>query len=59
VVLAADPVPNRNVDGAVLAGSPGVTFVQPASPPDVAGRFAAARCAAREWLSATGKVMEK
>jgi hypothetical protein len=59
VVLAADPVPNRNVDGAVLAGSPGVTFVQPTSPYDAAGRFGAARRAAREWLCATGKVMEK
>ena len=29
VVLAADPVPSRNVDGAVRPGSPGVTFVQP------------------------------
>jgi hypothetical protein len=49
-------VPNRNVDGAVRPGSPGVTFVQPASPHDIAGRFGAARCAAREWLRATGKV---
>ena len=40
VVLAADPVPNRNVDGAVRPGSPGVTFVQPATPYDVAGLFA-------------------
>jgi hypothetical protein len=56
VVLAAGPVPNRNVDGAVRPGSPGVTFVQPASPHDIAGRFGAARCAAREWLRATGKV---
>jgi flavin-dependent dehydrogenase len=53
VVLAADPVPNRNVDGAVLAGSPGVTFVQPTAPGDLSGRFSAARRAAAEWLSAT------
>jgi hypothetical protein len=59
VVLAADPVPNRNVDGAVRPGSPGVTFVQPASPHDIAGRFGAARCAAREWLRTTGKVLQK
>ena len=59
VVLAADPVPNRNVDGAVRPGSPGVTFVQPTSPYDVAERFAAARGAAREWLRATGKVVQR
>jgi hypothetical protein len=52
VVLAADPVPNRNIDGAVLTGSPGVTYVQPVSPHDIAGRFDSARHAAREWLDA-------
>lgn len=57
VVLAADPVPNRNVDGAVLPGAAGVTFVQPAAPLDVGGRFDAARRAASEWLRATGKVV--
>jgi hypothetical protein len=55
VVLAADPVPNRNIDGAVLPGSPGVTFVQPVAPDDIAGRFGAARRAAAAWLGATGK----
>jgi hypothetical protein len=55
VVLAADPVPNRNIDGAVLPGSPGVTFVQPVAPDDLAGRFGAARRAAAEWLGLTGE----
>jgi hypothetical protein len=57
VVLAADPVPNRNVDGAVLPGSARVTFVQPAGPADAGLRFDAARQAAGEWLDATGKVV--
>lgn len=51
VVLAADPVPNRNIDGAVLPGSPRVTYVQPVSPQDILGRFDAARRMARGWLS--------
>jgi hypothetical protein len=50
VVLAGDPVPARNIDGAVLAGAAGVTFVQPLTPPDPAGRFHAARDAAQRWL---------
>jgi len=50
VVLAGDPAPARNIDGAVLPGAAGVTFVQPLTPPDPAGRFRAAQDAARRWL---------
>jgi hypothetical protein len=50
VVLAGDPAPARNIDGAVLPGAAGVTFVQPLTPLDPAGRFDAARDAARRWL---------
>jgi hypothetical protein len=50
VVLAGDPVPARNIDGAVLPGAARVTFVQPLTPPDPAGRFRAAQEAARRWL---------
>ena len=50
VVLAGDPVPARNIDGAVLTGAAGVTFVQPLTPLDPAGRFHAAQDAARQWL---------
>jgi hypothetical protein len=59
VVLAADPVPSRNIDGAVLPGSDHVTFIQPAAPRDIGGRLAAAQRAACEWLRATGKVVVK
>jgi hypothetical protein len=57
VVLAADPLPNRTIDGAVLPGSAQVTFVQPAAPRDAGERFDAARRAATEWLDAAGKVV--
>jgi hypothetical protein len=50
VVLAGDPAPARNIDGAVLPGAAGVTFVQPLTPSDPAGRFHAAQEAARRWL---------
>jgi hypothetical protein len=50
VVLAGDPAPARNIDGAVLPGAAGVTFVQPLTPLDPAGRFHAARDAAHRWL---------
>ncbi len=50
VVLAGDPVPARNIDGAVLPGAAGVTFVQPLVPLDPVGRFHAAQDAARRWL---------
>ena len=55
VVLAGDPAPARNIDGAVLPGAAGVTFVQPLTPLDPAGRFDAARDAAHRWLRTTGK----
>jgi Pyridine nucleotide-disulphide oxidoreductase len=57
VVLAADPLPNRNIDGAVLPGSAQVTFVQPAAPRAAGERFDAARRAAGEWLEAAGEVV--
>jgi len=50
VVLAGDPVPARNIDGAVLSDAAGVTYVQPLTPLDPAGRFHAAQDAARRWL---------
>lgn len=56
VILAADPVPNRNVDGAVLDDSDGVTFVQPLSPADHVARFHAAQATARQWLHAQEEV---
>ena len=56
-VLAADPLPSRNIDGAVLPGSAQVTFVQPVAPRDAGERFDAARRAASEWLDAAGKVV--
>jgi hypothetical protein len=57
VVLAADPLPSRNIDGAVLPGSAQVTFVQPVAPRDAGERFDAARRVASEWLDAAGKVV--
>lgn len=56
LVLAADPVPNRNIDGAVLPDSPSVTFIQPLTPHDPASRYRAARAVARQWLHTNGKV---
>jgi hypothetical protein len=50
VVLAGDPAPARNIDGAVLPGAAGVTFAQPLTPLDPAGRFDAAQEAAHRWL---------
>lgn len=54
VILAGDPRPNRNVDGAVEDGAPGVLFVQPASPHDPAARHAAAHATAVTWLQNGG-----
>lgn len=55
VVLAADPRPNRNVDGALLEGSVAVTFHQPAMPPAAAERYELAMWSARRWLEANGE----
>jgi NADPH-dependent 2,4-dienoyl-CoA reductase/sulfur reductase-like enzyme len=54
VVLAGDPVPARNIEGAVLPGAAAVTFVQPLTPLDPAGRFHAGQHAARRWLHQEG-----
>ena len=54
VILAADPRPNRNVEGALCDGAPGVTFLQPTRPHRPAGRYQAGRAAARDWLSTNG-----
>lgn len=54
VVLAADPRPNRNVEGALLEGSTGVTFLQDVAPTGFPDRFLAGRAAARLWLTENG-----
>jgi hypothetical protein len=53
VVLAADPVPNRNIDGAITAPTEGVTFAQPLSPWSCEERLEVGRHTAEEWLRAT------
>jgi NADPH-dependent 2,4-dienoyl-CoA reductase/sulfur reductase-like enzyme len=50
VVLAADPRPNRNIEGA-LAGSDSVTCHQPVAPQRFDQRVTAARDAARQWIT--------
>lgn len=54
VVLAADPRPNRNIEGALLEESTGVTFFQPVDPSEPVARYQAAQRAAQEWLSTNG-----
>lgn len=54
LVLAANPLPNRNVEGALLEGTAGVTFHQPCAPWDFEHRLEAARRAARAWEHTTG-----
>jgi NADPH-dependent 2,4-dienoyl-CoA reductase/sulfur reductase-like enzyme len=56
IVLADRPTPNRNVDGAVLAGAPHVTFVQPVTPDDCRARFDHAHRTATSWLGTQRKV---
>ncbi|WP_240943061.1 FAD-dependent oxidoreductase [Planosporangium thailandense] len=56
IVLADRPLPNRNVDGAVLSSAADVTFVQPIEPSDVQGRFDHARHVADTWLNSLRKV---
>ena len=53
-MLAADPRPNRNIEGALLDGSTGVTYLQPVNPPGPVARYQAAQQAAREWLTTNG-----
>lgn len=50
VVLAADPAPNRNVEGALLEGAPAVTFHQPLRPYAAARRYELAVRAAQSWI---------
>jgi hypothetical protein len=52
VVLAADPGPSRDIDGALLEGAPAVTFHQPVRPYDAAGRYELAVRSARSWRQA-------
>ena len=54
VVLAASPRPNRNVDGAVVDGDAGVTFLQDVDPHDPLDRYDAARAATQAWLDTNG-----
>lgn len=54
VILAADPQPNRNINGALLDGDPAVTFVQGAAPRIPEDRYRAGHDAARAWLDAHG-----
>jgi hypothetical protein len=54
VILAADPRPNRNIEGALLDGSDGVTFLQPIRPHGPVERHNAGRAAAQAWLDANG-----
>jgi glycine/D-amino acid oxidase-like deaminating enzyme len=51
VLLAADPRPNRNVAGALVEPSAGVTFIQPTGPADPVIRHELGRKAAQNWLS--------
>ncbi|WP_377644960.1 FAD-dependent oxidoreductase [Oryzobacter terrae] len=54
VILAADPRPNRNVEGALLDGASGVTYLQPTQPLSVQGRYAAGLVATKAWLEKNG-----
>ena len=56
LILAADPTPNRNVTGALVEGTPGVTFHQPTLPVKLEDRFEAGIHAARSWISTNGGV---
>ena len=56
IVLAQDPIPNRNVDGAVLGTSAGVTFIQPAAPHQALKRYDSAVRVATRWLATSRKV---
>ena len=50
VVLAADPRPNRDIDGALAEGAPAVIFHQPLRPYGARQRYELAVRSAREWL---------
>ncbi len=50
VVLAADPRPDRNIEGALAEGAPAVTFHQPLRPYGARQRYELAVRSAREWL---------
>ena len=52
VVLAADPRPDRTVEGALAEGAPAVTFHQPLRPHGARQRYELAVRSAREWLAA-------
>jgi hypothetical protein len=54
VILASDPHPTRNVEGALRDGDLGVTFVQPQIGESVAERSAAGREIALQWLRLNG-----
>jgi hypothetical protein len=54
IILAADPRPNRNIEGALLNGAPGVTYLQPIRPYGPSDRYHAGQQAAREWLTPNG-----
>jgi hypothetical protein len=55
VVLAADPAPNRNVEGALLEGAPAVTFHQPLRPHAAAQRYELAVRAAQSLINLRGR----
>ena len=52
VLLAAEPRPIRNVEGAILADAAGVTYVEPDAVEGVQARAAAGAAIARAWLDA-------
>jgi hypothetical protein len=56
IVLAEQPVPNRNIDGAVLTGAQDVTYVQPLTPTGFQARFDDAQRVASAWLETHRKV---
>lgn len=56
IVLAEQPVPNRNIDGAVLTGAQDVTYVQPLIPTGFQARFDDAQRVANAWLETHRKV---
>lgn len=55
VILAGDPRPNRNVDGAITEPAPGVVFVQPLDVVTAQDRYDAARQLSSRWLLAQGE----
>ena len=54
LILAGDPRPTRNVEGALQEGDPRVTFVQPLVGESIQERSAAGQEIAQQWLRLNG-----